>query len=68
MWIQLASRLTPQPRLPPDPEAALKRPILLAVLTRCPNEEVADYSKRADKDDHGDYLEGDLHRDAGWAI
>jgi len=44
MWIQLASPLTPEPRLPPNPEAALERPILLAILARCPNEEVEDDS------------------------
>jgi hypothetical protein len=54
MWIQLASRLTPQPRLPPDPKPALERPILLAILSRRPNEKVADDSKWADKDDHSD--------------
>ena len=42
MSTPLASRLTPEPRLSPDPEAALERPILLAILTRCPNEEVED--------------------------
>jgi hypothetical protein len=56
--------LTPQPRLSPYPEAALESPILLAILTRCPNEEVADDSKRDDKDDHSDYLDGELHRES----
>ena len=62
MSTPLASRLTPEPRLPSDPEAALESPILLAILARCPNEEVADDSKRDDKDDHSDYLDGEFHR------
>jgi hypothetical protein len=68
MSTPLASRLAPEPRLPPDSEAALERQIFLAILPRRPNEEVADDGKREDEDDHSDYLEGELHRDAGWAI
>ena len=61
MWIQLASRLAPKPRHPPDPEAALERPILLAILTRCPNEEVEDDCERDEKNHQNEYLSGELH-------
>jgi hypothetical protein len=56
------ARSSPEPRLAPDAEPALERPILLAILTRCPNEEVADEGEGDGEDDHSDYLSGEVHR------
>ncbi len=55
---------TRQPGLPRDPEAARERLILLTILPRWPYEEVEDEGQRDDKDDHGGYLGGELHRES----
>jgi hypothetical protein len=39
----------------------LERPILLAILTSCPNEEVEDDCERDEKDHQNEYFSGELH-------